>query len=111
MSSIKRSVLRLLSRDTEEDSPLIRDLIDLVEMQMCNRLGGVEEIPEELEYIATNVVVARYNQIGDEGKSSMSVEGESASWLTDLFEPYERDIQLYLDRRNKTRSGVAVRFL
>ena len=53
----------------------------------------------------------RNNQIGDEGKSSMTVEGESAAWLTDLFAPYEKDIKLFLDRENQTVSGGSIRFL
>ena len=41
----------------------------------------------------------------------MTIEGESASWLTDLFEPYEKDIRAYLDNRDKASNGVRVRFL
>ena len=58
-----------------------------------------------------NVAVARYNQLGDEGKSSMTVEGESADWLGDLFAPYAADIQAYLDGKNSTTGGVKIRFL
>ena len=92
------------------DNLLVRSVIDLVESQLLVRIGG-DEVPDRLEYIVINVSVARYNQIGDEGKSSMTVEGESASWLTDLFAPYEKDIQAYLDSRDKASNGVRVKFL
>lgn len=90
---------------------VVSEVVNLVEDQLRLRLGGVEDVPEDLYYIVINVSVARYNQIGDEGKSSMTVEGESASWLTDLFEPYEKDIRAYLDNMNRASNGVRVRFL
>lgn len=107
----KTIIKMLLSIDVETSPLLIDNLVDLVEAQLKNRLGGVTEVPAALEYIVVNVVVARFNQIGDEGKSSMSIEGESASWLPDLFEPYEKDIRLYMDRENGTVSGGSIAFL
>lgn len=87
------------------DEALLKLIIDIVEAQLLVRLGE-DKVPYELQYVVVNVAVARYNQIGDEGKSSMTVEGESASWLTDLFAPYEKDIRLYLDG-----SGGSISFL
>lgn len=104
-------VKRLLNITGSESDWLLEDIVNIVEAQLKNRLGGVEEIPAELGYITVNVVAARYNQIGDEGKSSMAVEGESASWLTDLFAPFETDIRKYLDRQNETVSGGSITFL
>lgn len=107
----KTVIKRLLSIDVTTSPPLIDNLVDLIEAQLKNRLGGVDEVPAQLEYIVVNVTVARFNQIGDEGKSSMTVEGESAGWLTDLFAPFEADIQRYLDRVNSTVQGGTIRFL
>jgi hypothetical protein len=104
-------IKRLLAITGNEQDLLLGDLSDLVEGQLKNRLGGTDNIPPELEYIVTNVVIARFNQMGDEGKSSMTVEGESASWLTDLFAPFEKDIQRFLDRQNETVSGGSITFL
>lgn len=104
-------IKRLLGIGANETAEVVSDIAGMVEAQLKNRLGGVSEIPQELGYVVTNVTVARYNQIGDEGKSSMTVEGESASWLTDLFAPFEEDIQRYLDRVNATVSGGSIRFL
>ena len=93
------------------DSAVVLEVVSLVEDQLKLRLGGANEIPEGLRYIVVNVAVARYNQLGDEGKSSMTVEGESADWLGDLFAPYAADIQAYLDGKNSTTGGVKIRFL
>lgn len=110
MADIAR-IKRLLSITRDESDTLLQDISDLVEGQLKNRLGGAESIPPSLEFIVANVVVARYNQMGDEGKSSMAVDGESASWLTDLFAPFEKDIQRFLDRQNETVSGGSITFL
>lgn len=101
-------VLTLL--DSSVDEILVMSIVDLVEAQLAVRVNE-ECIPDCLKYVVINVAIARYNQIGDEGKSSMTVEGESASWLTDLFAPYEKDIQAYKDNRDKASNGVRVRFL
>ncbi len=92
------------------DEGILKLIIDMVEAQLLMRIND-EEVPYELQYIIVNVSVARYNQIGDEGKSSMTIEGESASWLADLFAPYEKDIRLYLGRKDQTVSGGSIRFL
>lgn len=108
MGNTISKVLALLGSTVNEDQ--VVSIIDLVKAQLTVRINE-EEVPDKLDYIIVNVSVARYNQIGDEGKSSMTVEGESASWLTDLFAPYEKDIQAYLDNRDKASNGVRVRFL
>lgn len=108
MNNTFNRVLSLIG--VSADHELLRIIIDMVESQLLLRLN-MEEVPYELQYIVVNVAVARYNQIGDEGKSSMTVEGESAAWLTDLFAPYEKDIKLFLDRENQTVSGGSIRFL
>ena len=111
MAVDKNVIKRLLNMDTSEGSdpvPVLDDIIALVEAQLKNRLGGADTIPAQLEYIVVNVTVARFNQIGDEGKSSMTIEGESASWLTDLFQPFEADIQRYV---NSSVQGGKITFL
>ena len=108
MGDTLSKVLALLGNSVDETQ--ITSIIDLVKAQLTVRINE-EEVPDNLDYIVVNVSVARYNQIGDEGKSSMTVEGESAAWLTDLFTPYEKDIQSYLDNRDKASNGVRVRFL
>ncbi len=105
------TILRVQSLVEASDSTVVTEVVNLVEEQLKIRLGGSSSIPSSLQYIVVNVSVARYNQIGDEGKSSATIEGESASWLADLFAPYAADIQAYLDSENSTTGGVKVRFL
>ena len=72
-------------------------------------LGGLE-VPEDLNYIVTDVSIMRFNRIGTEGLSSHSVEGESLSFSNNDFEPYIDDIQSYLDSQKENKKGK-VRFL
>lgn len=72
-------------------------------------LGGLE-VPEDLNYIVTDVSIMRFNRIGSEGLSSHSVDGESLSFSNNDFEPYLDDIQSYLNAQKEAKKGK-VRFL
>ena len=58
-------------------------------------LLGASAVPDQLAYIVTEVVVARYNRIGSEGAASHGVSGETIQWSDDDFAPYMRDIEAY----------------
>ena len=101
------NTLKSLLKDANQDDRI--EAIDrIVRSRLCNKLGGVSEIPAELEYIVSEVTLARYNRIGSEGLSSHNVEGESQTWSQDDFAPYERDIQNWLDRQEGTTKGRIV---
>ena len=73
-------------------------------------LGGLD-IPEELEYIVTEVSVKRFNRIGSEGATSHNVEGESLNWGdVDDFADYMDEINKYLEDLDGSTKG-RVRFL
>ena len=73
-------------------------------------LGGLD-IPEELEYIITEVSVKRFNRIGSEGATSHNVEGESLNWGdVDDFADYMDEINKYLEDLDGSTKG-RVRFL
>lgn len=78
--------------------------------QRLKLLVGVSEVPKELEYIVTDVAVARFNRIGSEGLSAHSVEGESMTFVGNDFAGYMDDIQAYIDSQEEARKG-RVRFL
>lgn len=78
--------------------------------QRLKLLVGVPEVPKELEYIVTDVAVARFNRIGSEGLSAHSVEGESMTFVGNDFAGYMDDIQAYIDSQEEARKG-RVRFL
>lgn len=73
-------------------------------------LGGLT-IPEDLEYIVTEVSVKRFNRIGSEGATSHNVEGESLNWGdVDDFADYMDEINKYLEDLGGSTKG-RVRFL
>ena len=73
-------------------------------------LGGLT-IPEELEYIVTEVSVKRFNRIGSEGAQHHNVEGEVFMWSdTDDFAGYMDEINKYLEDQEGSTKG-RVRFL
>lgn len=84
-------------------------ILDSVESQLKMRLGGVQEVPEELLYIVPEVAVARYNRIGSEGMSSHNVEGESIGWAADDFAPFTDEIDQW--RAGNGSGKVRVKFL
>ena len=72
-------------------------------------LGGLD-VPENLNYVVTEVSVKRFNRIGSEGITSHTVEGESMSFTDDDFAEFAGDIQAYLDSVAESKKGK-VRFL
>lgn len=72
-------------------------------------LGGID-VPDDLNYVVTDVSIMRFNRIGSEGLSSHSVEGESLSFSNNDFEPYMDDIQSYLNAQKEATKGK-VKFL
>lgn len=83
---------------------------DMTRDRLTIMLGG-REIPEELEYIVTEVTIKRYNRIGSEGATSHNVEGESLNWGTaDDFADYLDEINKYLEDADGSTYG-RVRFL
>ena len=72
-------------------------------------LGGLD-VPENLNYVVTEVSVKRFNRIGSEGITSHTVEGESMSFTDDDFAEFAGDIQAYLDSVAAAKKGK-VRFL
>ena len=73
-------------------------------------LGGLT-IPEDLEYIVTEVSVKRFNRIGSEGAQHHNVEGEAFMWSdTDDFADYMDEINKYLKDLEGSTKG-RVRFL
>lgn len=95
--------------DTSLDSRL-RLIISSCTARLKLLLGGVDEVPEMLEYIILEVATARYNRVGSEGLSGHTVEGETLSFADNDFSPYMDEIQAYMDAQNTVARGK-VRFL
>lgn len=89
--------------------PILKVLIKTVTARLLVLIGATE-VPEALQYIITEVVIARYNRIGSEGVASHGVSGETMQWNDDDFTPYQKDIDAYRLSQASERKGK-VRFL
>ena len=54
---------------------------------------GVDDVPEGLEYIITEVIIKRFNRIGAEGMKIQSLEGTSMTFNADDFREYDSAIK------------------
>lgn len=92
----------------DEDSKL-KVIITLTENRLKTLIGKTE-VPSELEYIVTEVSIARFNRIGSEGLSGHSVEGEALTFKDNDFDQYADDIQTWRDAQSDQDIG-RIRFL
>lgn len=92
----------------DEDSKL-NVIITLTENRLKTLIGQTE-VPSELEYIVTEVSIARFNRIGSEGLSGHTVEGEALTFKDNDFDQYADDIQTWRDAQSDQDIG-RIRFL
>lgn len=104
-----KTVLGLSDAPGGTVDPILKVLIKTVTARLLVLIGATE-VPEALQYIITEVVIARYNRIGSEGVSSHGVSGETMQWNDDDFTPYQKDIDAYRLSQASERKGK-VRFL
>lgn len=89
------------------DNPVLETIVSLTQERLKNLLG-VDEVPNELDFIVVEVSIARFNRIGSEGTTAHSVGGESMTFSNDDFSPYKADIEAW-EKSQKT--GGMVYFL
>lgn len=95
---------------TSDDNDAKFEVIQrLTEQRLQSILGLIDNVPQELDYIVTDVVLKRFNRISNEGISSYSQEGESMTFNDSDFDEYANEIARYKSRLNAS-SGI-VRFL
>lgn len=95
--------VRALLGIKDEDSKL-NVIITLTENRL-KTLIGQKEVPNELEYIVTEVSIARFNRIGSEGLSGHTVEGEALTFKDNDFDQYADDIQAWRDAQSDQDVG------
>ena len=95
----------LLGIEGDGRDSLLSTIVGFTEDRLRVLLGGVEEVPPELEYIVYELSVIRFNRIGSEGMSAHSVEGESISFSDDDFLRFQSDIDAYLDSVSESKWG------
>ena len=104
-------VLLNIPEDEVDLDKKLNILIDNAELRVLSRLASdEEEVPVVLQYIVTELVIARFNRFGNEGMSSYSQEGESMAFSSDDIAPYLDDIEEWNKKQQNNRRGV-VRFL
>lgn len=77
-------------------------VVKLTEQRLLNILpkqNGVKlkEVPTTLEYIITNVSMARYARVGQEGMTGYSQDGLNMVFRKDDFDPYMSEINSFGD--------------
>ena len=100
-------VKALLGIEDEDDK--LNIIITLTENRLKTLIGQTE-VPSELEYIVTEVSIARFNRIGSEGLSGHTVEGEALTFKDNDFDQYADDIQTWRDAQSDQDIG-RIRFL
>ena len=93
----------------EDEDNKLKVIITLTESRL-KALLGQKEVPSELEYIVTEVSIARFNRIGSEGLSGHTVEGEALTFKDNDFDQYADDIQAWRDAQPDQDIG-RIRFL
>lgn len=93
----------------EDEDNKLKVIITLTENRLKTLIGKTE-VPSELEYIVTEVSIARFNRIGSEGLSDHSVEGEALTFKDNDFDQYADDIQTWRDAQSDQDIG-RIRFL
>lgn len=80
------------------------DVIKTLEVMTRDQLAMMvdeQTVPQKLEPIVKNVVLARFNRLGNEGYSSYSQEGESISYPSSDFDEYSSTISRYMAEQNR----------
>lgn len=101
-------LLGFADEDAERDKRL-NLIIDITTSRLSRKLG-TDEVPEELEYIITEVAIIRFNKLGSEGVGIHVVEGESLHFSDDDFAGFADDISDWLAKQSESKKGK-VRFL
>lgn len=82
------------------------DILNLIVKNTTQALGfklglkASENVPEQLDYIALELAVKRYNRLANEGMSSYSQEGQSITFSTNDFDEFASDIAAWKDENS-----------
>lgn len=98
-------VTTLLGFSEGESNATLNVIIRLTTNRLKTLLD-VEEVPNELEYIVTEVSIVRYNKIGSEGISNHTVEGETMAFNDNDFNGYLNDIEAWKNKQNEVKGVV-----
>lgn len=102
----------MLGFTTDEDAERDRKLELLLKNAKARLkiLLGVD-VPEELNYMALEATVIRFNRIGSEGFASHTVEGESLTFTANDFDGFADEIKAWKDKQNSARNKGGFKFI
>ena len=107
MDFILEEVKISLGLGSSDKDELLKSLINRNSMPILNYIKE-KEVPESLEYIVVELVIARYNRIGSEGLNSENSDGVSFSYNNKLLDTYKKDLDEWISD-NKAPSTKRVR--
>lgn len=103
-----KTLIGLSAEDDSQDEKL-KLVIELASARLAALLG-TESVPAEMEYIAVEASVRRFNRIGSEGMQTHNVEGESIAYKDNSdFTDFMDDIEAYRSAHSNARRKI--RFL
>lgn len=100
MNKHLEEVKRTLEIDDNDLDYQLDDFLNRSEKQLKARLGFIDEIPIELDYIIVELAISRFNRKGDEGYTSYAQEGQTINYRK-LLEEFEDDIKAWLKKQDE----------
>ena len=93
----------MLQLTTDKQDSLLNLIIKNTEQALRFKLSlsGDENIPEDLNFIAFEVCVRRYNRVSNEGMASYSQEGQSITFNSSDFDDFADDIKAWREQNSK----------
>lgn len=101
LEEVKRT-LEIVDDDLDNQ---LNDFLNRSEKQLKVRLGFIDKVPDELDYIIVELAISRFNRKGDEGYTSYSQEGQSINYGK-LLDDYENDIKAWLKKQDEDSGRV-----
>lgn len=98
MSSVSDDVKALLGSDIDKK-------LEVIERRTSERLKikmKVDSVPTDYEYIVNDVVLKRFNRIGNEGMQAYSQEGLSMTFPDSDFDEYADEINDFIEVNDPT---------
>lgn len=74
-------------------------------------LNASDAFPSELDWVALEVCVRRFNRLKNEGMSSYSQEGESITFQSDDFNDFQKDIDEWKANNNSKHVKPKAQFI
>lgn len=89
--------------------------LEVIEKRTRDRLllilgSDIKEVPPELDYIVMDVVLKRFNRIGQEGMQSYSQEGLSMTFAESDFDEYANEIEAWQKSKEEENNKKIGRF-